>query len=60
MNMRFSPGIGNTGYEEQVYAAYTEDPDSVDEGWQTYFRQLPTDTPDVPRSGRPQSAPIRS
>jgi len=52
MNTRLSPGIGNADYEEQVYASYTEDPASVDEGWQTYFRQLNTDTPNVRRLGQ--------
>ena len=30
----------NTAYVEQLYARYLSDPNSVEQGWQTYFAQL--------------------
>jgi 2-oxoglutarate dehydrogenase E1 component len=50
MNTRLSPGLGNADYEEQVYASYTKDPNSVSEGWRDYFLRLSTPAPDTPLS----------
>jgi 2-oxoglutarate dehydrogenase E1 component len=45
---------GNEGYLEELYESYLEDPLSVPEEWQTYFRKLtqlvPRTTPDVPHA----------
>jgi len=54
MNRSLSPGIGNADYEDLVYAAYTQDPASVDQEWRNYFGQLDAaaGAADRPRSAR--------
>ncbi|WP_265517745.1 2-oxoglutarate dehydrogenase E1 component [Nitratireductor luteus] len=38
---------GNAAYIEELYAAFQEDPSSVNEDWQAYFGQLKDDAADV-------------
>jgi 2-oxoglutarate dehydrogenase E1 component len=39
----------NAAFVEQLYAAYAQNPDAVDEGWRAFFRSLGDDSMDVRR-----------
>ncbi|QDZ01684.1 2-oxoglutarate dehydrogenase E1 component [Nitratireductor mangrovi] len=43
---------GNAHYIEELYAAYQDDPASVDEGWRDFFGQLKDDADDVRKNAR--------
>jgi len=41
---------GNAAYIEELHAAYENDPGSVSEDWQAFFKQLKDDAADVKKS----------
>lgn len=41
---------GNAAYIEELYAAYENDPDSVSDDWQAFFKQLKDDAANVKKS----------